>query len=321
MSRYGSAHSDRHKAKMDWIDIRFKSRYGIGNRRPRRVGLSRSLGGVLFVLVGMLFLAACRINNEGSPATTPTPTAIPTPSQTATLRPTTTVPACFQRPGEMINETLTSPLIPRPLEVSIYVPPCYDADRSQPYPVLYLFHGLGDSNEQWPRLGAIELTDHLLMNQQAEPFLIVMPWEQSGQDMITAVLEVLIPHVELSYNVRADSQGRAMGGISRGGGWALSIAAEAPEEFGAIGLHSPGVLSSFTFLQQNFSEAWSVHQPRLWLDVGERDPLRTRSLELLDLFDRLGLEYTWHLNTGEHDAAYWSSHMDEYIQWYIQEWQ
>jgi enterochelin esterase-like enzyme len=321
MFRSKSTCIKRPQASMKLIDIRFKSRYGNGNRRPRRVDRHRPLGGVLFLLSIVICLSACHTGDNSLPPPTPTILAPASPNITPTISATTTIPACYQQPGEMVEETLTSASIPRPLEVSIYLPPCYDASRSDPYPVLYLFHGLGDSNEQWPRLGVVDLADRLLMNRQVEPFLMVMPWEESGQDMVAAVLEVLIPHVESTYNTRTDRQGRAMGGISRGGGWALSIAAVAPEQFGAIGLHSPGVLSSFTYLQVRFSEAWSENPPRIWLDVGESDPLRTRALELIDLFDRLDLEYTWHLNHGGHEDVYWASHIDEYLAWYLQEWQ
>ena len=40
----------------------------------------------------------------------------------------------------------------------VYTPPGYDARRSQPYPVLYILHGLGDDAERWVgRLSALRL--------------------------------------------------------------------------------------------------------------------------------------------------------------------
>ena len=36
----------------------------------------------------------------------------------------------------------------------VYTPPGYDAQRAQPYPVLYLLHGLGDDAERWMNGGA-----------------------------------------------------------------------------------------------------------------------------------------------------------------------
>jgi S-formylglutathione hydrolase len=34
-------------------------------------------------------------------------------------------------------------------DVSIYLPPGYDAHRDQRYPVVYLLHGYGNSDEGW----------------------------------------------------------------------------------------------------------------------------------------------------------------------------
>ena len=35
----------------------------------------------------------------------------------------------------------------------MYLPPCYDANRSTRYPVLYMIHGQASTEEQWERLG------------------------------------------------------------------------------------------------------------------------------------------------------------------------
>ena len=40
----------------------------------------------------------------------------------------------------------------------VYTPPGYDARRSQPYPVLYLLHGLGDDAERWMNGGGGAIT-------------------------------------------------------------------------------------------------------------------------------------------------------------------
>jgi enterochelin esterase-like enzyme len=282
---------------------------------------TRSFGGVFFVSLIMASLAACQIGRPVSSTPTASPTSTAAHETTPIKTPSPTMAACYQAPGEIIEETLSSPLIPRPLEIRVYLPPCYDDERTHPYPTLYLFHGLGDSYDQWPRLGLLNLADQWLMEQRVEPFLIVMPWEQSGQDMLTAVIDVLLPHIETAYRTRTDPEGRALGGVSRGGGWALALAARDPQLFGAIGLHSTGVLNSFEYLQGKFQGSWSSAQPRLWIDVGDSDPLRVRALELLDLFDELGLEYTWHLFPGDHSDAYWSSHIEAYLEWYIQGWQ
>ncbi len=53
----------------------------------------------------------------------------------------------------------------------VYTPPGYDAHRSQPYPVLYLLHGLGDDAERWLTGGggASNILDNLIGEKKAVP--------------------------------------------------------------------------------------------------------------------------------------------------------
>src|SRR5260221_13430791 len=58
----------------------------------------------------------------------------------------------------------------------VYTPPQYDAGRSEPYPILYLLHGLGDSASSWIANGGVDLTiNNLLAQGRAKPLVIVMP--------------------------------------------------------------------------------------------------------------------------------------------------
>ncbi len=59
----------------------------------------------------------------------------------------------------------------------VYTPPGYDAHRAQPYPVLYLLHGLGDDAERWLIGGgaANNILDNLIAQQKAVPMIVVTP--------------------------------------------------------------------------------------------------------------------------------------------------
>jgi S-formylglutathione hydrolase FrmB len=114
---------------------------------------------------------------------------------------------------------------------------------------------------------------------------------------------------------------RAIGGLSRGAGWALRIALQRADEFAAVGLHSPAVIMPDLFLLPIWLEdvppAW---RPRVWIDIGERDSLRRSTEELVGLLEDIGLPLEWRLRPGEHTPEYWSNHMDEYLAWYTQDW-
>ena len=56
----------------------------------------------------------------------------------------------------------------------VYLPPGYDARRAQPYPVLYLLHGLGDDAERWMNGGAANvILDNLIAGNKAIPMVVV----------------------------------------------------------------------------------------------------------------------------------------------------
>jgi enterochelin esterase-like enzyme len=112
------------------------------------------------------------------------------------------------------------------------------------YPVLYMLHGQSFNNDQWDRLGMDEAADRLISSGEIAPFIIVFPQECAYlEDTHTsnygdAVLTELLPWVESHFPVQADPAHRAIGGLSRGAGWALRLGLSHPEQFGSIGMHS-----------------------------------------------------------------------------------
>ena len=57
----------------------------------------------------------------------------------------------------------------------VYLPPGY-ARNSKRYPVLYLVHGAGDSQDEWTSTGhAHYILDNLIAAGKARPMIIVMP--------------------------------------------------------------------------------------------------------------------------------------------------
>ena len=152
-----------------------------------------------------------------TPESTPTPTAIPTPTE----------PACWLEGGQYDFAALQTDLLRFPLDVRVYVPPCYAQEPEMRYPVLYLIHGQSFTDDQWDRLGVDEHLDALIAAREVPPFLVVMPrdreWTQSNQDPFgKAFIEVLLPWVEANYRTLPERKYRAVGGLSRGAGWAES---------------------------------------------------------------------------------------------------
>jgi enterochelin esterase-like enzyme len=224
--------------------------------------------------------------------------------------------------------SLTPDYLPRPLLFRIYLPPCYDEQPKRHYPVLYLIHGQGFTDDQWERLGVPQTADALISSGEIPPFLVVMPrdqvWTQPSVDKFgQALVEALIPWVDGHYRTFPERGQRAIGGLSRGAAWAVHLGLSHWELFGAIGAHSLPVFWEDVPDVQGWIDQIPINSfPRLYLDIGDRD--RPEVLESAAWFEKLLIEmdipHEWHLFSGEHDEAYWKSHVEQYIRWYSAGW-
>jgi enterochelin esterase-like enzyme len=59
-------------------------------------------------------------------------------------------------------------------DIRVYTPPGYDPKRKEPYPVLYLFHGLTDETSAWVTAGSENIImDNLIAQGKAKPMIII----------------------------------------------------------------------------------------------------------------------------------------------------
>lgn len=259
---------------------------------------------------------------QPSPTLTPPPTSAPSPSSTPTPL------ACWSQPGRVDSGSLLSGRLKLPLEYAVYLPPCYDQQPQRRYPVLYLIHGMNYNHDQWDRLGADETANALAAAGEVNPFIIVMPrdrsWDEPGQDPFgEALLEELIPYVDQTYRTLPEREYRAIGGLSRGAGWAVHLGLSRWDLFGAIGGHSLPVFWSDTSRVRGWLAAIPTDSyPRIYLDIGEKDrPSILNSARWFEnLLNEAGIPHEWYLNPGYHNEEYWSAHVEAYLRWYAQEW-
>ena len=112
------------------------------------------------------------------------------------------------------------------MRYNVYLPPCYQIAQSQHYPVLYLLHGQNADEGQWLRIGAASALDRLIASGDSVPFIIVMPFDYSFKQPTEygfeeAFIQLLIPQIEITYRTLKTASQRAIGGLSRGGAWAI----------------------------------------------------------------------------------------------------
>ena len=255
---------------------------------------------------------------------TPSPSATPLPSATPTPTPLT----CWQEGGRYEEGSLRNDLLPLPMEYRVYLPPCYDQQADRRYPVLYLIHGQNYNQDQWDRLGVDETADRLIAADEIPPLLIVLPrdrsWAMPTEDRFGQVLvEELVPTIDSTYRTLPERTYRAVGGLSRGAGWAINLGLSQWQLFAAIGGHSlPVFWTDTTRIRQWLKDIPPDELPRIYLDIGEND--RPQILNSASWFENLLTEeripHEWHLFSGYHDEAYWQSHLEQYLRWYTQDW-
>jgi len=119
----------------------------------------------------------------------------------------------------------------------IYLPYEYDAGRKDPYPMLVLMHGAHEVESTWFNQGAlIHILDNMIAEDRVEPMIVVTP---NGTDadwnipqLLTSILDGILPYMEANYNVATDPSRRAFGGLSSGGVTTMYALFNHTKEFG-----------------------------------------------------------------------------------------
>ncbi|MCA9900008.1 MAG: hypothetical protein H6654_02725 [Ardenticatenaceae bacterium] len=298
---------------------------------------SRHLIG-LFLLIVILAACATAVSPTRSapivpytppPTSPPPPTIAPTPWPTAV--PITPSPTPCANPGRIETGTYSS-VTAGSMNYRIYLPPCYGAD-GRTYPTLYLLGGNIHTDAIWDELGVDEVAEAGILAAQWPPLLIVLPdggWVANNTSggpgsFESVIMNDLLPTIEQTYCAWAAPAGRAIGGLSRGGYWALEISFRFPEEFVSVGGHSaalldqyawPAVNPQYTGLSQNLGDL------RIYLDIGADDYVIHNIRQLhLDMETAVPpIPHTWILNQGQHEETYWQAHIPDYLAWYSKAW-
>jgi enterochelin esterase-like enzyme len=226
--------------------------------------------------------------------------------------------------GRIFFEKINSQSLSSPLEFTVYLPPCYSKSRQQAYPVLYMLHGQSNKNDQWPRLGLLDAADKLIRTGEITPLIIVMPYEITwsvGPDKSKfgeTLVEELFPYIEGTYNACNARECRAIGGLSRGGNWAVNLGFAHTELFTAAGSHSAplffGEVNRITSIVTGGEKGERL--PRFYVDAGNSDENLTQVLAFVALLKKYDVPYVYTQFTGYHSEDYWRAHVRDYLTWY-----
>jgi enterochelin esterase-like enzyme len=212
-------------------------------------------------------------------------------------------------------------------EMAVYTPPGYDQSSAR-FPTLYLQHGSGDNQATWTVHGKAHwIIDNLIAQKRAQPMVVVMMDGHataataggggSGLQNNTSLfqrdlLEDVMPFVEANYRVKTESTGRAIAGLSMGGGQSLTIGLNHLERFAWVGGFSSAVPSREAIEGVLKDETANEKLKLLWIGCGKADFLLRRNEEFIALLKEKNLRHEWHLTEGGHTWPVWRIYLAEF---------
>ena len=307
---------------------------------------------ILMICVFGLSLASCSLFDDLNPSQANAPSAIalsanatataflpqtytPLPSATitltATVTPTVTVTPeptqCAYQQGHLEDLTAGEGSYPNSLPVHIYFPPCFEASANIEYPVLILLPGQTYTEYQWDELGMDEEAFRLISEEGVRRFMIVMPREpyylqEPAESLFDDVLmEIMLPWLKENFPVSVSRHDWAIGGISRGGAWAIHIGFNNWQQFSQIGGHSPVPFISDVYKVPYWVEEIPAEQlPAVYLDIGNGDGYFSYANNFHQALLNYDVPHEWLVNEGMHNDTYWLSQSKKYLQWYTLAW-
>jgi len=126
-------------------------------------------------------------------------------------------------------------------KLKVWTPVDYDPNRASAYPVLYLYHGMGQNYASWTEVGrAAQIMDNLYAQGKMKPMVVVMPgYAGTPGDIWGDLSGQVMPLVESTYNVSTDPAQRALAGLSWGGRLTQGTMVSHPGNFAYYGMFSP----------------------------------------------------------------------------------
>jgi enterochelin esterase-like enzyme len=212
----------------------------------------------------------------------------------------------------------------------VYTPPGYATDKK--YPVLYLLHGIGGDENEWPRGGAPDvILDNLYADRRAVPMIVVMPNGRASKDVTAKsgfgqqgpafaafekdLLQDLIPFVAKNYSVKDDRESRAIAGLSMGGGQALNFGLGNLDTFAWVGGFSsaPNTRRPADLITDHAEAARRLRL--LYVACGDKDTLLRISQGVHAMLDEKKVPHVYRvIPGGGHDFKVWKSDLYHFAQ-------
>ena len=218
-----------------------------------------------------------------------------------------------------------------PPEVYTYIHlPATTPESKNKYPVLYLLHGVGDTENGWIEIGvANRIADNLLAAGKMKPLIIVMPlghasfpgnsssgnFNQTSTAFEKDLLTDVIPYVENQYNASSDPKDRAIGGLSMGGRQTLNIGLGHTDKFSHILAYSSAVRNpdQDSVMLKLLSDPAKINKALkvFWIGCGKEDGLFAGNQSFSDMLKKKEIKHTFYPTGGAHTWTVWRLYLYE----------
>ena len=215
--------------------------------------------------------------------------------------------------------------------MAIYTPAGYEKNTKTKYPVLYLLHGGGGDEEAWPSMGrAVQILDNLIAKGLAKPMIVVMPngnptqraaqtlklpndGKAEGQNAyVNSLVKEIIPFIDKEYRTIAKADGRAIAGLSMGGGHTTAATLNYPGVFSYICRLSCGIGESVE-LDAQLQGIKKAGYKLYWIGVGKDDTGAYNGSQILsEALTRNGMQHTLYVSEDAHVWKNWRLYLDTF---------
>ncbi|MFN0137588.1 MAG: alpha/beta hydrolase [Phycisphaerae bacterium] len=256
------------------------------------------------------------------------------------------------RTGDIrVHNEFESPQLGNKRTVQVYLPPGYEQDSQQRYPVLYMQDGnnvfdvaTAFSGVEW---AADETAERLIAEKKIRKLIIVAidntpdrvndytpvsePTRGGGKAdaYLKFVTDTVKPFIDKTYRTLPDVANTSIGGSSLGGVISLYAVFSRPDVFGSAAVVSPAVWWADRHLLKYVKDAPANLKPKLWIDIGTNEGTKTGNLapftravqdcrDLVEILKQRGyvegdrLRYE-EIEGGNHNERDWAARMDRIL--------
>ena len=245
--------------------------------------------------------------------------------------------------GDLIAVTYHSSALKSERQMYVWTPPGYNG-QGKPLPVLYFYHGFGDTGRSAIDQGRIpQIMDNLLAEGKITPMLVVVPDTETDAKGVVAedfvpqdrrksfyplnakaadseLMHDIIPLIDQRFNVRKDADGRALAGLSQGGYQALVSGMNHLESFGWLATFS-GVTTTTVpdeGVSARFKDPQVINKQlrNFTVVVGDKDAVTGKDIAGLKAeLEKQKIHFEYHEYPGlNHEMDVWRPAYAEFVQ-------